>query len=97
MIILASIARQAILCSKICREGPKTLGQLPKARSVVTIIDRGRSVLVCGKVVQDNNGTRFEFWYQHLLDIGCKGFAIHRTFDDPGCDHRVGAEACDEG
>lgn len=49
-----------------------------------------------GEVVQDDNGARFELWYQHLLDVGLKGFAIHCALDDPRRNQRVGAEACDE-
>ena len=57
----------------------------------------GGGIPVRGEVVQDDNGARFEFWYQHLFDVGGKGLTIHRALDDPGCNQRVGAEACDEG
>ena len=58
--------------------------------------DRG-GILVRGKIVQEDSGSGFQFWDQHLLDLGREGFAIHRAFDDPRCNQRVGAEACDEG
>ena len=57
----------------------------------------GSGVLVCGEVVQDDDGSRLQFRDQHLLDVSRESFAIHRAFDDPRCDQRFGAEACDEG
>lgn len=66
------------------------------ARRVAPCLGSG-GAFVGGKVVEDDNGSGFQFWYQHLLDLGCECFAIHRAFDDPRCNQRVRAEACDEG
>lgn len=52
---------------------------------------------VRGQIIEDDNGTGFQFWYQHLLNVCRKSCAIHRALDNPRCDQRVSAETCDEG
>lgn len=54
------------------------------------------SVLVGGEVVQNDHGAGGQFRDQHLLDLCRECQAIHRTLDDPGRDHGIGGEACDE-
>lgn len=54
-------------------------------------------VLVGGEVVEDDNGTRFDFRHQHVAHIGSKGGAIHCAFDDPRRDQGVLAQPGDQG
>ena len=49
-------------------------------------------VLVGGKVVEDDDGARFNFRYQHFVQIGCEGRAIHCALDDPRRDQGVLAQ-----
>lgn len=54
-------------------------------------------ILVRGQVIQDDDSTGSQFWYQHLFDVSGESVAIHRPLDDPRCNQCIGTEACDEG
>lgn len=50
---------------------------------------RGHFIAVRRQVVEDHNGSGFEFRNQYLAHVGGKGWTIHRPLDDPRCDQGV--------
>ena len=57
----------------------------------------GLLVLVRGKIVQDDHGSRRQLRRKLRADIGFKRGAVHRAFDHPGRNHAIRAQPGDEG
>ena len=57
----------------------------------------GFFVTVGGQVVEDHSSAGLDLGDQHVADVGDKGGAVHRPFDDPRCDQIGWPEACNQG
>ena len=44
----------------------------------------GFFVAMGGQVVEDDNCAGLDLGYQHVTDVGDKGWAVHGSADDPG-------------
>ncbi len=56
----------------------------------------GLLVTIGGQVVEDHGSAGFDVWDQHVANVGDKGGAVHRPFDDPRCDQGIPGQACDQ-
>lgn len=50
-----------------------------------------------GQVVEDDGGTGFDLGYQHVTDVSDKGWAVHCSLDDPGCNQIGWTQASNQG